>query len=95
MSGSAQCPHSDIDWHTHLTVMGDSNVASVQITAKCKICGKPMDLARGCILGASSRHPTKASGTEGGILFPMIAIGEEPSKEWGFGIVRTVIGEQP
>lgn len=92
MSGSTQCPHSDIDWHQHVTGFHDSNVASVVITAKCNICGKRMKLDRGLPMGASSYGPTQAGDDTLGIMFPMIAEGEEPSKEWGFSVRRVLVG---
>lgn len=91
MSASSQCPHSDINFDINHVHMTDSNIASVQITAQCKICGVAMRLDRGLPWGANSRHPTHASDTEGGILIPMIANGEEPTKEYGFTITRAVI----
>lgn len=92
MSGSTQCPHSDIDYHMHYTSMSDSNVGSLQITAACKICGKRLKLSRGLHMGAHSNVPTIAPDTDGlGILLPVIAEGEEATKEWGFTVQRKVI----
>lgn len=87
MNASAQCPHSDLDINFHLTVMEDSNVASFHVWATCKLCTKRMNFQRGLAMGASSRFPTRDSEPEKlGILIPMIAEGEEPSKEWGFAL---------
>lgn len=74
--------------------MSDSNIASIRLKAVCKICGKKMVLHRGCPMGASSRFPTKSSEDDDnqGILIPMIAEDEEPTKEWGFAVTRTIIG---
>jgi hypothetical protein len=88
MSGSTQCPHSNVAWHHHINGFSDSNVASVVLTAKCNICGKRMKLDRGLPMGASSQGPTQAGDDTLGIMFPMIAEGEEPSKEWGFVVTR-------
>lgn len=90
MSGSTQCPHSNLAWHFHVNGFVDSNVASATVAAKCNICGKRMKLDRGLPMGASSRGPTQAGDDSLGIMFPMIAEGEEPSKEWGFVVTRTV-----
>lgn len=82
---SAQCPHSDLDIHFHMTSMVDSNVGSLHVWASCKVCGKRLDLGRGLSMGASSRGATRDSEPDKrGILIPVIAEGEEPSKEWGF-----------
>lgn len=82
---SAQCPHSDLDINFHLTTMVDSNVGSMHLSATCKICGKRMNFGRGLSMGASSRGPSRDSEPDKlGILIPMIAEGDEPSKEWGF-----------
>lgn len=91
MSGSTQCPHSDIAFHQHVTGFVDSNVSSVVVTAKCNICGKRMKLDRGLPMGATSRGPTQAGDDSLGIMFPMIAEDEEPSKEWGVTLTRTVV----
>lgn len=82
---SAQCPHSDLDINVHITTMVDSNVGSLHIWAKCKICDRQINLGRGLPMGASSRGPSRDSEPEKhGILIPMIAEGDEPTKEWGF-----------
>lgn len=81
---SSQCPHSDLDINFHLTSMVDSNVGSLHLWASCKICGKRMNFGRGLARGASSRGPTRDSEETVGILIPMIAEGDEPTKEWGF-----------
>ena len=82
---SAQCPHSDLDIGVHFTSMVDSNVGSLHIWAKCKICDKRMALNRGLPSGASIRGPTRDSEPDTlGILIPAIAEGDEPTKEWGF-----------
>lgn len=45
-------------------------------------------------MGASSQGPTIEGDTDGlGVLLPVIAENEEPDKEWGFVITRTVVGE--
>ena len=82
---SGQCPHSDLDIKFHLTTMVDSNVGSLALSARCKICDRPMHFARGLPMGASSRVPTRDCDEDrpGGILIPMIALGDEPTKEWG------------
>ena len=82
---SAQCPHSDLEINCHVTTMVDSNVGSFHLWAKCKICDKRMNFGRGLPMGASSRGPSRDSEPEKlGILIPMIAEGDEPSKEYGF-----------
>lgn len=82
---SGQCPHSDLNINFHLTTMVDSNVGSMHIWATCKICEKRMNFGRGLSMGASSRGPSRDSEPDKlGILIPMIAEGDEPSKEWGF-----------
>ena len=46
-------------------------------------------------MGASSRGPSRDSEPEKlGILIPMIADGDEPTKEWGFFLTgpRLIIG---
>jgi hypothetical protein len=82
---TAQCPHSDLDIKFHLTTMVDSNVGSFALSARCKICDRPMNFARGLPMGATSRGPTRDSSPEcrGGVLIPMIADGDDPTKEWG------------
>jgi hypothetical protein len=81
---SAQCPHSDMDIHFHMMVMVDSNVGSLHVWASCKVCGKKLALNRGLPRGASSLGPTRDSEETLGLLIPVIAEGEEPTKEWGF-----------
>lgn len=45
-------------------------------------------------MGANSKRPTQDSESDKlGILIPVIAENEEPSKNWGFTISRTIIGE--
>jgi hypothetical protein len=86
---SGQCPHSDIDINFHLTTMVDSNVGSMHIWATCKICEKKMNFGRGLAMGASSRFPTRDSEPDKcGILIPMIAEGDEASREWGLCAIR-------
>lgn len=90
---SAQCPHSDYHVEAHLTTMVDSNVGSLHIWARCKVCDKRLDLGRGLPMGASSRQPTRDSEPDKrGILIPVIAEGEEPTKEWGATLSLRVIG---
>lgn len=92
MSASARCRHSDLHFDIHHTGMSDSNVGSVRLAAKCNICGARMRLSRGLPMGASSQHPTIDPDTGGlGIMFPVIAEGEDPDKEWGFSVTRQVI----
>ncbi len=92
MSASTQCPHSDLQFDVHHTGMVDSNVGSVTVKATCNICGARMRLSRGLPMGASSLGPTIEPDTDGlGIMFPVIAEGEEPNKEWGFVMTRQVI----
>jgi hypothetical protein len=81
---SGQCPHSDLAMNFHLTTMVDSNVGSLHLWATCKICDKRMNFGRGLSMGASSRGPSRDSEDKLGILIPMIAEGDEPTKEWGF-----------
>src|ERR1700683_306414 len=92
---SGQCPHSDLDISFHLTTMVDSNVGSLHLWARCKICDRAMNFGRGLSMGASSRGPSRDSEPEKlGILIPMIADGDEPTKEWGFFLTgpRLIIG---
>ena len=87
MSASAQCPHADLDVNIHVTSMTDSNVGSFHLWATCKLCSKKINFGRGLAMGASSRFPTRDSEPEKlGILIPMIAEDEEPTKEWGFSL---------
>lgn len=87
MSGSVQCPHTDLDFDIRVTKMIDSNVGSLRLRASCKTCGARIRLNRGVPMGASSRFPTAdAEMHYGGILIPMLADGEEPSKEWGVAL---------
>lgn len=90
MSASAQCPHSLLDFDTHVTFMEDSNVRHVRVSAVCKGCGARMNLGRGLSMGASSRGPSRDTETLG-ILFPMIPEGEEPTKEYGFFLHASVV----
>ena len=84
---SAQCPHSDLDVGIHVTTMVDSNVGSFHLWATCKICSRRMNFGRGLAMGASSRFPTRDSEPEKlGILIPMIAEGDDATKEWGFAL---------
>jgi hypothetical protein len=94
VSGSTQCPHSDLDFDIHVTGMVDSNVSHLRLRARCKICNKRMRLSRGLNMGCSSKFPTRDSEEGGlGVMLPMLAEDEEPSKEYGFGMVmREVIG---
>lgn len=82
---SAQCPHSDLALNFHLTSMVDSNIGSLSLWATCKICSRAMNFARGLPMGASSRVPTRDCEPDrpGGVLIPMIADGDDPTKEWG------------
>jgi hypothetical protein len=92
-NSNRQCPHSDLDINFHLTGFDDSNVSSMSLSAKCKICEKVMDFTRGLPYGASSKGPSRNADEKcpGGILIPMIAQGEEPNKEWGFFMTREVM----
>lgn len=82
---SAQCPHSDLAFNFHMTSMVDSNVGSLHLWVTCKICEKRMNLGRGLSMGASSRGPSRDSEPDKlGILIPLIAEGDEATKEWGF-----------
>ena len=93
---SAQCPHSDLDINFHLTSMVDSNVGSLHVWASCKICGRQMNFGRGLPMGASSRGPSRDSEPDKrGILIPMIADGDEPTKEWGFFLSGPHVVEGP
>jgi len=92
MSASSKCPHMDLHCDFHLTSMRDSNVHSLQLTARCNLCGKRLKLSRGLAMGASSRGPSIAADTDFlGILIPVIAEGEEPDKEWGFFLSVTKV----
>lgn len=82
---SGQCPHSDLDINFHMTSMIDSNVGSLHVWVRCKVCDKRLNLGRGLARGASSQGPSRDSEPEKlGILIPVIAEGDDPSKEWGF-----------
>jgi hypothetical protein len=72
--------------------MVDSNVSSLHLWAICKICLKRMNFQRGLSMGASSRGPSRDSEPDKlGILIPMIAEGDEPTKEWGFFLEARVV----
>lgn len=82
---SAQCPHSDLDINFHMTSMVDSNVGSLHVWVRCKVCDRRLNLGRGLPMGASSRGPSRDSEPDKrGILIPVIADGDDASKEWGF-----------
>ncbi len=85
-SASTQCPHSDVAFDLNYNHMADSNVHSLEVKAKCNICGVKMNLGRGLAMGASSLFSTRAFDGNLGILIPVLAEGETPSKEWGFAL---------
>lgn len=78
MSASVRCPHSDLDIHVNVVVMSDTNVRSVEITARCKICEEPMRFI-GVPMGISLARPTvSVDGEE--LRVPMVPASEEPDK---------------
>lgn len=78
MSASAKCPHSDLDIHVNIAVMMDTNVRSMEVTARCKICGEAMRFL-GAPIGISLARPTvSVDGTE--LRVPMVPASEEPDK---------------
>lgn len=87
MSGSTQCPHSDLHFHLHNQGFHDTNVHYLEVKATCKICNKPM-IFRGCPLGLTPAHPTMSlDGTE--IRLPFLGEDEEPG-----GNLISVVGRQ-
>ncbi|MBX3482523.1 hypothetical protein [Phenylobacterium sp.] len=59
MSGSAQCPHTDVHFDLNVARFGDTNVGYLEIVGRCKICDAPMRF-RGAPLGVTPAHPTMA-----------------------------------
>lgn len=77
MSGSAQCPHTDLHFDLNNVHFADASIHYLEIKARCKICDKPM-VFRGLPLGLSPHHPT---GELGGyeVRLPFVGEGEEPT----------------
>lgn len=86
MSGSTQCPHTDLHFNLHHVSLGDSNIHYLEIKATCKICDKPM-VFRGLPLGMTPNHPTGELGGYEARL-PFIGEGEEPA-----GVLISFIGK--
>ncbi len=79
MSGSTQCPHSDLHFEINNQGFHDTNLHYLEIRAKCNTCGKPMCF-RGLPLGLSPHRPT---GELGGyeVRLPFVGEGEELQNE--------------
>lgn len=75
MSGSTQCPHSDLHFHLNNSGFGDTNLHYLEIKASCKVCDKPM-VFRCNAFGVLPDQPTVSiDRTE--IVLPFMAEGEE------------------
>jgi hypothetical protein len=71
-----QCPHSDMHFNVHHQAFHDSNLHYLEITGKCRICGKAAEF-RGMPIGLSPAQPTMgADGLE--IRIPWFGEDEEP-----------------
>lgn len=75
MTGSTQCPHSDLHIELKNVGMDDSNIHYLEIKARCKICEKDM-VFRGLTLGLTPNHPTSELGGYEARL-PFLGEGEE------------------
>jgi len=77
MSGSTQCPHSEVHFNLKVVNLADSNIHYLEITGRCKVCDKALAF-RGCPFGVTPAHPTMAiDGSE--ITIPFLCEDEEPS----------------
>ena len=75
MSGSQQCPHSDVHFDLEHICLKDSSIHYLQIKGRCKICSKTIEF-RGLPFGVTPAHPTMAvDGSE--IVIPFLGEGEE------------------
>jgi len=75
MSGSAQCPRSDLHFDIHHAGFSDCSIHYLEIKARCKICDKRM-VFQGLPLGMTPHHPTGA--LDGGeARLPFLGEGEE------------------
>lgn len=57
MSGSFQCPHSDVNFALNVASFGDTNIRYLEISGRCTICDAPM-VFQGFPLGISPTTPT-------------------------------------
>lgn len=75
MSGSTQCPHSDVHPHLNEARFGNTNIRYLEVSGRCKICDQPIRF-RGAPLGMTPTHPTMAlDGSE--IVLPFLFGDEE------------------
>lgn len=74
MSGSVQCPHSDLHFDLNNVCLTDTNLHYLEIKAKCNTCEKKM-IFRGLPHGVSPSRPTgDIDGSEARL--PFLAEGE-------------------
>lgn len=90
MSASTQCPHSDLHLNINNAGFGDTNLHYLEITARCKICGK-----RAAFRGPMGMMPDQPAVAPDGseIRVPFIFEGEQlTGKPMGFSI-RAALAE--
>lgn len=90
MSGSTQCPHSDLHYSLHHVGLADTNLHYLEITGHCKICEKKL-MFRGAPMGMSLEQPCiSPDGQE--IRLPFLCEGEEiQGNQIGFAVSRKAI----
>lgn len=71
----ANCPHSDVHIHINHATSGDTNVAYLELSAKCNLCAKDMEFR--CSAYGSSPNEPMVSVDQLEIRLPMIGQGEE------------------
>ena len=74
MTGSSQCPHSDVHYHLNLAAFGDTNLRYVEISGHCKLCSAQM-LFRGRMGMGPSEPGISPDGSE--VRLPMLFAGED------------------
>lgn len=85
MSGSSQCPHSDLHFHLNNAYFGDTNIHYLEIKAHCNICKAPM-VFRGLPAGLSPEHPTASIDGQEAVL-PFLAADEDlTGKPFGYSV---------
>jgi hypothetical protein len=77
MSGSTQCPHSDIGWHLSHVAFHDATIHYLEIKGVCNVCEAAVTF-RGLPFGMTPAHPTMAvDGSE--VTLPFMLGDEEPA----------------
>ena len=84
MSGSTQCPQSDVAFHINMASFGDTNIRFLEVSGSCNICGAEMRF-RGPA-GLSPNQPTVSIGGEEASLPFMFGDETYDGKATGFSV---------